>query len=156
LAPHGAIVPAIPARPARTDLAHLLVSLGRYGYLETLEMGLIEALALLGLLRRQRRRDHGQGQERQRRRGHRRGHRRGVAQQRIVLPQIHRRDRHLGDDARGRRLSPQRPDGMHAQRRLRVQQLLQRRFHARLALLRRQVQKLHIVLVGPLRTLAVL
>jgi hypothetical protein len=77
----------------------------------------------------------------------------GHRQQRIVLPQIHRHYRHLGDRVRRRLLAPQRPDGMHAQRRLGLQQPLQRRFDRRFAFRVRQVQQLHIVPIGALRVL---
>ena len=42
---------------------------------------------------------------------------------------------------------------MHAQRRSRAEQPLQRRLDQRLAFLARQVQQLHVVPVGPLRIL---
>jgi hypothetical protein len=78
-------------------------------------------------------------------------HRFRRAQQRVVLFQVHHGDRHLGDHVRRRRSPPQGPHRMHAQRRSRAQQLLQRRFDQRLAFLTRQVQQLHVVPVGPLR-----
>jgi hypothetical protein len=76
-----------------------------------------------------------------------------ASQQRIVLPQIHRRHRHLGHHLRRQRRTQQRPHRTQAQRLRRAEHLLQGCCHGRLALLGRQVQKLHIVLVGALGVL---